>query len=469
MIHSDSELGLSFDDLVVHGGDERLDIGKAGSNKYHVLPTRHKGVFNRGSCTSSPFSLEGYAAAHELFCKLSDEQFDRSRAEQTRKIKEIINYDKRDQFHVFYAPSGSDLCYYQLLFSKLINPDRDIYNIVTCPEELGSGSIAALQGKYYAGRNQFGDLTEPGQALGASLNVTSELLAARDREGKIFNHSSEIVKSVHNVYKSHSVCANLVVGSKSGIENNISVVSQVPENVLWTIDLCQFRASRVFINGLLGMNCSVMLTGSKFYQGPPFSAVLLVPKTVTNRFNYSDPKVVDTFAGVFSYYDIPEELPEIRERLPEYRNYGLLLRWEAALREMELLSALDSYDLNETTKLWNDRVCERLALSSHFQLMPNQDVTNKSIISFRVKSSDGDFLSHEQLVSLYHDFCGEGKTVIGDFEQVLIGQPVKYGERSFIRLALGASSLREFVSQGFDFSNDEKLIDMLEELVKVQF
>ena len=314
---------LSFDELITTGGDERLDILWDGKNKYSVNPTYYKHVFNRGNCTCSPFSNDGYKAAIDLYNRIDDEEFDRTRREHTKKIKNLINYEDHDRFDVFYAPSGSDLGYYQLLFAKLIEPENKIFSVITCPEELGSGSSLAFEGRFYFGRNQFGNAVEKGAALSDSLVVETVKLPARNSKGEIINNYHNIIDIIHEHYKSYSINANLVIGSKSGIEDNISVISHVPENVLWTVDLCQYRASRVLINGLLGMNCCVMLTGSKFYQSPPFSAMLLVPKTISSRFLTVSEEIVRPFSAIFSRHDIPEEFEQLRSLLPDFRNYGL--------------------------------------------------------------------------------------------------------------------------------------------------
>lgn len=467
--NNENEFELPLEELIIRGGDERLELGPSGVNKYNVNPVQHADVFNRGSCTCSPFSPDGYKAAAALHERLSPAEFDRVREEHTRKIKNLINYKDHDRFDVFFAPSGSDLCYYQLLFAKLIAPDRDIFNLVTCPEELGSGSIAAFQGKYFFRRNQFGDEVTIGQAISDELNIECHTLPARAADGGIISHSRSIIDVVHQNYEKSSVNANLVIGSKSGIENNIAVVSQVPDDVLWTIDLCQFRASRVLINGLLGMNCSVMLTGSKFYQNPPFCAVLLVPKTVSERFRNVRAELVEPFGSIFSRHDIPDSFPEIRQYLPDYRNYGLLLRWEAALEEMVALAELDSYEVSDRIDAWNSFVVGKLAEKDCFQLMPGQEETNKTIISFRVKSGPDKFLQHEQLVELYQRICGGTVDGMNGYKKVLFGQPVRYGDRSFIRIALGSSDLRRFVTEGCDWSNDARLVDYLEERVRADY
>lgn len=454
-----------FEQLVTQGGDDRLDLRENGYNKYHVCPTEYEGVFNRASCTCSPFSEDGYRAAKSLYDRLDEKTFDEVRRQHELRLKELLNLPGCDRFDVFFAPSGSDLCYYPLLFSQLIHPHRSIFNVITCPEELGSGSNTAFEGKYYSDRNQFGEPTKMGATIDPDLKIACATFAARDEEGHIINHRDEIESIIHEKYYSHSVIANIVIGSKSGIENNTSILANTPEDVLWTVDLCQFRASRVLINGLIGMNACVMLTGSKFYHSPPFCAVLLVPKTVTQRFKPAVDSSVKPFGKVFSAFDIPPEFADIRELLPEFRNYGLLLRWEAALEEMTSFAELDTYAVNRQILQWNQYMVGRMRKSPYFELMPGQEDTNKTIISFRVKSKRG-YLCHAELAAMYKKLCTQSHDNLQNATRLLFGQPVKYGDQSFVRLALSSTDVRQFVRQGADYTNDDRLIEIIEKYVE---
>lgn len=51
---------------------------------------------------------------------------------------------------VILSPSGSDAEYFPLLIAKLLNPDNNVVNIVTCNEEVGSGTLAAAGGKFFS-------------------------------------------------------------------------------------------------------------------------------------------------------------------------------------------------------------------------------------------------------------------------------------------------------------------------------
>lgn len=450
----------SFSQLITAGGDERLDVRSQLRNKYYINSLDGQRVFHRASCTCSPLSLRGRVAAEQLYGQLSDGAFERQRRTQVQRIKQLLNMPGCDRFDVFFAPSGSDLCYYPLLFSRLIYPDRPLFNVITCPEELGSGSLLAFQGRYYCSRNQFGEPVNQHESLDPRLEISTLTFPARDSQGFISDHRQQIEDAIHAKYVTHAVIANIVIGSKSGIENNTSMLATAPEDVLWTADLCQFRASRSLINGLIGMNACVMLTGSKFYHAPPFCGILLVPKTLTARFGNPRQELVEPFGSIFAATDIPDTLPDLQACLPDYRNYGLLLRWEAALAEMDAFASLDDYAAREQIRRWNAHVLRAMAANPAFELMPGQEETNKTIISFRLKSGSA-AIDYGALTNIYHRVCTQPHNGLRNADQVLIGQPVNYGDRAFLRVALSSVDVVDFVRSGPDYQNDNRLIEIL--------
>ena len=191
---SNSLQPTAFERAILTGGDERLNLLSNGLNKYNVHPTQFEGVFNRGSCTCSPFTPEGYAAAKELFEKVTPSTFPKFHNAQTQRIKKLLNFDGEDRFDVFFAPSGSDLCYYPLLFSQMIHPGKKIVNLVTCPEELGSGSALALNARYYCTSNQTGHSFEKGSPLSESLDIQRVDFPARGHSGKIISHQQKLME-----------------------------------------------------------------------------------------------------------------------------------------------------------------------------------------------------------------------------------------------------------------------------------
>jgi hypothetical protein len=144
----------SFNELLVAGGDERLDLDANELNKYYVNPTISEGIFNRGSCTCSFITNEALKPTLALYNRFKESpDFDEIYETLTSRIKSALD-NSNYNFEVYIAPSGSDLCYFPLLFKASIAPDKPIMNMVTCPEELGSGSVLAYQGKFFSQRTQ---------------------------------------------------------------------------------------------------------------------------------------------------------------------------------------------------------------------------------------------------------------------------------------------------------------------------
>ncbi len=130
------------------------------------------------------------------------------------------------------------------------------------------------------------------------------------------------------------------------------------------------------------------------------------------------------------------------------------------------MSKLDGHEVGNAIQHWNDFVIGGLGASGQFQLMPDQHITNKTIISFRVKKNDGSFFGHGELSHVYDSICQRENLAVGDCRRALIGQPVKYGDKSFIRIALGASDVRRFIEDGPDFTNDGRLIEIIEQVAR---
>jgi hypothetical protein len=185
--------------------------------------------------------------------------------------------------------------------------------------------------------------------------------------------------------------------------------------------------------------------------------------------NISD-SAIEPFLKIFSTSDISANHPVLRGKFRENENYGTLLRWEAAISEMKLLSFYGENMVTQAIDNWNAFVISQLQINSDFfELMPDQQFTNRSIISFNVKHPDGSLLSDEELRKLYLKVCAEERDDFYDFKKIIIGQPVKYDNKSFIRLALGSYNVRMLIANEFDFKFDRRLINILVKEIKELF
>jgi len=196
----------------------------------------------------------------------------------------------------------------------------------------------------------------------------------------------------------------------------------------------------------------------------------LVPKTITSRLENITDDAIAPFLDIFGTSDIPFNLPELRNKFRKNDNTGTLVRWEAAVNEMSLLSYYGESAVTNIVEQWNAFVISQLQFSSdYFELMPGQQVTNPSIISFSVKKPDGTLLNDVELKELFMKICLTERDNLGAYKRVIIGQPVNYENRSFIRLALGSYNVRKLISTSTDFSYDRKLVEIIIEEVKLLF
>jgi hypothetical protein len=462
-------ISMTFDEAITSGGDERIELKANGLNKYYLNPLVSNGHLNRGSCTCSPISDDVKPRVKGVFNRITSKEatVEDIRIKQRFRMKALLQDSYTQDFNIFFAPSGSDLCYFPLLFSKITDPSRPIMSLITCPEELGTGTLLANGGKYFSEKTQVLESVEKGSALNNNLEVSQILFAARDIDGNILDHKAEIYNAIEQYKDSHHIIVNLVIGSKSGIEDNISIIKDGPQNVTYVVDLCQMRATPKLFNELLELNCLLMITGSKFYQSPPFCGALLIPEKVSSSIKKAEitPEMVAGFDTVFSKYDIPPVYKNIRAQFHEIENIGLTLRWEAALCESELIVAYGERDVTYAISAWNKKITEALSTSDKFILMFDQDKTNRSIVSFMVQKDDK-ILNSNQLKMIYDELLLNSKKYQSKYESISIGQPVNYENHSFLRFALGSRNIRNLIESGYDYSSDELIVTVLEKIIE---
>lgn len=457
---------VSLESLITSGGDERTELNAPDfTNKYGLNPVRYEGLLNRGSCTTSPLNAFSESVVKTLINEtLPQLGYAAIREEHTARLKNLLNYEGQDAFDVFWAPSGSDLVYIPLLFASLLYPGRRIVHMLTCPEELGSGTQIGARGEYFMEVNQFGKKLPQHELIDPNLDIEMVHYAARSKEGNINNHQQDLLQTIKDNPDAAKI-GSLVIGSKSGIENNIDVLDLVDDDMLWVVDLCQFRNSKRLIHKLLDRNCMIMLTGSKFYQAPPFCGAMLLPKKLTERVVHCPVNMdLKPYGDLFSTYDVPPCFNKLQGMLPREENIGLLARWECGLTEMEAFDCIPKQERKKLVQDWNDLVCSEIqARSDFFELMPNQEMTNNSIISFRVKK-EGNYINNGDLRRFFDELVSERypDTFEGPYDRITIGQPVNYGDRSFIRLALGAHDIRMMLQKDHPFINEVRVLDLIQ-------
>lgn len=454
-------------DALVAGGDERTEINpEVGRNRYFTNPVDSRDVFNRGSCTAGMLNDRSRQVAREFLERYDTLNYASLVEEQSFRLKNLLSSVHKDPFDVFFGPSGTDLAYLPTLFQRLLHPDKPIIQLISCPEELGSGSMDVAAARLFGRQNQFGQPLDQGAPIDPNAaEPTVVELDARDPNGKVLDRRDKIVRLIED-NPNAAIVGSLVFGSKSGIKDDLDVIDDYGDHMMWIVDLCQFRVDPTLIHDLLDRGAMVMLTGSKFFQTPPFCGALLVPRQVTERLRSAQPKSdgspVAPFGKIFSAHDIPWALDNVRQHLPEVENRGLRLRWQIALDEMESYAQWPFEVSNELMDDWNAHLTDVIDRHPNFRVMPDQHKTNDSIISTQVLAN-GRELSHDELLDLYERVLTTEHEGLSDgARRVFFGQPVRYGQRSFIRFAIGAPSVRWMLERGELFmDDDERLVEIV--------
>src|SRR5262249_9773826 len=105
------------------------------------------------------------------------------------------------------------------------------------------------------------------------------------------------------------------------------------------VDACQMRLGKAQLRAYLNAGFLVQITGSKFFIGPPFARGVLVPRAVADPAAGMAPPP-PSFGAYFSRQEWPSGWTRFTAGLPTDANLGLLLRWQAALAEMEAFNRI---------------------------------------------------------------------------------------------------------------------------------
>eukprot|EP00277_Geminigera_cryophila_P001574 CAMPEP_0179416164 /NCGR_PEP_ID=MMETSP0799-20121207/6642_1 /TAXON_ID=46947 /ORGANISM="Geminigera cryophila, Strain CCMP2564" /LENGTH=489 /DNA_ID=CAMNT_0021188997 /DNA_START=57 /DNA_END=1526 /DNA_ORIENTATION=+ len=449
--------GIEYPAILTDGGDDRLTLNSKGVNKYHCKPEPIKDSLFRGSCTCNIPTERAYNAAEAAFKALQREEvsvgdiMDGVRS----SIKTLYNLPAGTE--VFLCPSGSDAEYIPLLIAKTLNKGRKIVNIVTCDAEVGSGTLDAAGGCYFSDVVPLPDDDSAGQKLnkkslqGLAEDVETVAIPARSKKsGEIYEARDPVQEVVDRCAAENSVpIVHCVQGSKTGIfepypDTNFGKMVSTRDAFV-VVDACQGRFKEEWLDEYLRKQAIVLITGSKFYRGPPFSGAVLVPGSIMERLILTD---VDMPAGLrhfMSANEVPPALADWRSALKEEDNVGLALRWVAAIEEMEPFLELPVEVRDAAMTAWHDALAEMIAkYQGTLELMENVDCL--TIVSIRLRRKQGGYLNVAQSKQVFewmtHDMSSKLDSDVAA-RRCYIGQPVSLTkEECVVRVAAGSDAIR---------------------------
>jgi hypothetical protein len=456
-----------LEQLLTSGGDTRLDTNlETGCNRY-ACGCRPGDVIPFGSCTSSTVSHLGFAAAQAAAGWIGSATNRHAAASQLaatirNRLRELLTLPR--DVDIALAPSGTDVEFLALLLAAG-GGKRPVVNILVGPSETGSGTPLAAAGCHYESRTPNGLNAITGQPVDPLLasRVDVRTVDLRTPQGDMFSESqidAEVIELFLEAADAGAIIlVHLVAHSKTGVHAPslvcIDRLRKISGDVVVVIDAAQGRLSRRGLRDVLQKDCLVMFTGSKFYGGPPFSGALLVPP----RFRSDRRGLGELPAGFQAYFsavELPESWPEARQSLSPEPNIGLLLRWSAAIAEMDAYYQVPSDLRLRVLRFFEAEVPKVFGRSNRLRLLPvfpplYNDSSHRllesktTVFGFWVTPpGDRGPLNKSELKQLHFDLASTDPISRSHSEREIlsrqfhIGQPVDLGRAgAILRVAIG--------------------------------
>jgi hypothetical protein len=286
---------------------------------------------------------------------------------------------------IIFGASGTDL---HLFASQLVGGKVHPPLIIRVESaETGRGVPDALAGCHFSDCSALGDTVIPNVPLKGGHPVEIREVKCRRDNGSLRPLAAidaEVEKAASSaVAKGQDVLLTLVDVSKTGlIVPSPACVDALrrrfPGTVEVLVDACQFRLAPSTLRAYLEHDFLVAITGSKFITGPTFCGALLIPKGAAQRMQTE--KLPSALKSYSARADWPQSWAA-RTGLGDTTNYGLLLRWEAALTELRAFRKLPVAAIKNFLQTFAKAVVGRLAHEPAFQLLPAPTLDRGSFAS----------------------------------------------------------------------------------------
>ncbi|HEY1545766.1 MAG TPA: hypothetical protein VGG01_25470 [Xanthobacteraceae bacterium] len=314
-------------------------------NAYGARPWPRPDEISLSSSTASTISPRGYAAARATFERLASARergrFAAAFSDVADELRGAIRraFDLSDA-EVVLSPSGTDGALLALFLARGLQR-RPVTSIVVAADESGNGVPAAAGGRHFAGAASSGRQVVSGAPI-AGVACATVCVAARDTQGRarpVADIDAEVAAAAEEaVAAGNGVVLHAMDHSKLGGTGPSSaclheICALAPGAVQVVVDACQARLSRTRLAWYLDQGFLVVITGSKFFAGPPLCGALLVPDALRTAVG----RIAEVPAGLADYTmrdDWPACFALIRARLSAGANVGQALRWRAAVVEI---------------------------------------------------------------------------------------------------------------------------------------
>ena len=487
--------------LLLTGGDARISPDPASNLGRAINAGRpDPQLAALGSSTASLISEAGFAAAERLRDRVAAATepdaltYARELERIRRDLRDLCGLSDLPGLEIVFAASGTDL---HLIAAQLAGGvvSRPTLAVMVDPAETGSGVPAALAGRHFSSLAALGDAVSVGLAIAGSGALEVATVPVRLTDGSpraAAALDAEVASLVTRAAASgRRVLLALVDQSKTGLIAPsagcvIRLARRLPDSVDVLVDACQFRIAPRTLRAYLEHGFMVALTGSKFLTGPSFAGALLIPGGVARRLRGRP------LPGALLAYSSRADWPqgwEAAGSLKDVANFGLLLRWEAALQELRAYLKLPESEVENFLRRFAQAVRNRLTADPLFAPLPVPELDRRPLIDAAdSENRDPDWdtiqtifpfvlyhpatpagrrpLSRDETAQVYRllqaDLSDTGLTGAVASLRCQLGQPVECGRRdglpvSALRLCASARLTIEACAGGDDVVIDRAL------------
>jgi hypothetical protein len=469
--------------LLASGGDTRLALDPATRlNGYGCRPFPRPEAYTFASSTATSISDRAYAAvagvrqdllrdARQLGLECAVD----ARMEQHRgELKQALGLQDSG-CEVVFSPSGTDSQLHALFVARALL-GTPLVSLIAAGDETGSGATFATRGRHFNAITAQGITVAKGEPIrGLADGVTGAMVPLRDQFGRLRPLDETDGDIAHGIARSVASGKRVVLwamdSSKFGLCSPSDdclrwIADAAGDDVLMVIDACQVRLGRRRLRWYLDRGFLVLITGSKFFTGAPFSGALLLPANLAARCA----ALAEIPGGLGAYSgqgDWPARLASIRAALPAQINLGTLLRWASALEEMRAYYAVPDSFRALALAQFAEAVPQLIAAERCLEPMPlpspapealdDEEFASRTIFPFFVRRK-GALLSYAEASVLYRALNDDVAPLLpGSLPPMLrflaarrchIGQPVavpdgKGGSLGALRISAGARVVSE--------------------------
>jgi hypothetical protein len=346
------QLSSPVEHFLVLGGDNRLTLDPSTLlNSYGCRPFPRPEAITFSSSTASSISKYAFDHVEERRQVLIAEairdgvsEAAKNLADEVRQDLAEIIYQEPEIAQVVLSSSGTDSFLVAQGLIRLLS-DAPLVSLMVGADESGTGVPLAAQERHFAVKAALGDQVAKGERLAGSYTGSGYVeISLRDSQNNALATDAldERVRCVaeENLARGSRVVIHAMNHSKLGCAGPstallLELKQRFGDQLHVIIDACQMRLDLDELNHYLRQGFPVIVTGSKFFTGPPLSGAVLIPQPIVAIILEMGRTLPESFNAYCAACDLPQPLRKLLVKQSSNFNLGSYFRWMGALAEMK--------------------------------------------------------------------------------------------------------------------------------------